>query len=72
METIQQDIDYRGYRISPVFHYTNGKTDWQVYRKDADYGTMYPSATLEEVKESIDELINDHDFLIKAIAKATE
>jgi hypothetical protein len=60
METIQQDIDYRGYIISPVFKYYGGKLyDWQIYKKDADYGTIYRAVTLEEVKESIDELINE-------------
>ena len=60
METIQQDIEYKGYIISPVFHYDDGASDWDVFKKDAEQGDIFPWATLDEVKESIDELINDH------------
>lgn len=47
---------YRNHLLVPVFNYTNGKSDWQIYPKDADYGWMERTRTLSEVKEQIDEL----------------
>ena len=59
----QSDILYRGYIISPVFNYKNLKgeylySDFNVFREDAETGTKEPRQTLDEVKASIDEIID--------------
>ena len=53
-----QPETYRDYEIIPVFNFDNGKSDWNVFKCDAEYGSMYPCMTLEQVKESIDDLLN--------------
>ena len=53
---LQTSITYLDYKLVPVFNYTNGKSDWQIYKKDAEQGIMIPYKTLDQVKEQIDEL----------------
>lgn len=55
METIVP-FTYLDYELVPVMIYSNGKYDWQIYKKDAGYGTIVPYKTLEEVKEEINQL----------------
>lgn len=50
-------MEYKGWQIECVFNYTNGKTDWQIYKEEAAH--MLPSMTLEEVKKTIDEYEKD-------------
>lgn len=54
---IDYTTEYKGFLIQRVFNYDNGKGDFQVYKKDADYGTIEPYVTLERLKEDIDERI---------------
>jgi hypothetical protein len=48
---------YKGYLIKPVFHFTNGKSDFEVYPDEGgEPGSLYPSTTLEKIFTEIDEL----------------
>ena len=51
-----KDITYRGYLITPVFNYTNGRSDWQISKDER--GTIMPDQTLDQVKEWIDFLLD--------------
>jgi hypothetical protein len=57
---IDYTTEYKGYVIERVFSYENGKGDFQVYKKDGDYGTIEPYVTLERLKEEIDERLEDN------------
>lgn len=59
METLQHDLEYRGYTISPVFHYSDGKSDFNVCRPDVETGYLEYRQTLDDVKAYIDEMIED-------------
>lgn len=54
METLSETT-HHNYTVKPVFDYSNGKHDFQVYKEGADHGSIYPYQTLLEVKEDIDE-----------------
>jgi hypothetical protein len=54
-------MEYKGYKIEEVFTFTNGKSDFQLYEIDADYGVLRPSTTLATIKEEID-LKREEDF----------
>lgn len=60
-DLLQTDLDYRGYIISPVFHYNNGKSDFNVYRPDGESGYMEHMTTLEQVKKDIDEKVEESE-----------
>lgn len=54
METERNTVTtYRGWEIHPVFNYTNGKSDWEIFHEEE--GEMIPSTTYEELKKYIDE-----------------
>lgn len=56
METERNTVtNYLAWEIHPVFNYTNGKSDWQIYPEDGEHGEIIPSMTLEELKSYIDE-----------------
>lgn len=62
--TLPQPEIYREHLILPQFDYKDGqgnyvdKSDWHVFAEGAESGTMYPYCSLSEVKESIDDLLN--------------
>ena len=49
------EIPYKGYRIVEVWRYSNGTSDWEVYRGDQEEGTREHKRTLDQVRNSIDE-----------------
>lgn len=56
---IKANIRYRGYIIEPVFHFTNGKSDWNLFKEDAEKGEMMPSMTFEQVIIHINEIADE-------------
>lgn len=51
---------YRGFQITPVFNYTNGKSDVEYYRlSDPEDNGMIARGTLEKVKEAINERLSE-------------
>lgn len=57
MENPKEEI-YRGFLIKPVFHYTNGRTDFEVYPDSGkEQGSIFPDETIERIREFIDEKI---------------
>lgn len=59
METTTAPIIYRGFEIHCLFNFSNGKSDYNVFAPDADYGYMAPEQTLDQVKNEIDEKISE-------------
>lgn len=54
-----KEIEYKGFRIIPDWHYYNGKSDFLLFHDDKEIGQIMPSTTLEEIKEYIDNLYED-------------
>jgi hypothetical protein len=51
---------YRDYLIEPIFVYTNGKADFNVYPESGkECGWIEPSTTIERIKDSIDEKLSE-------------
>lgn len=44
------------WRLLPVFHYTNGKSDFEIYAPDNGEGRIRPNTTVEELRKEIDEM----------------
>lgn len=52
-----EPIIYKGFLIKPVYKYTNGKGDYEVFPDSGNEpGSLYPSTTLEAIKIEIDEI----------------
>lgn len=49
-------IDYRGFRILAVFHYSNGRSDFEYYPIGNPEKTSICQGTIEDVKKEIDAL----------------
>lgn len=51
-----EPIIYKDFLIKPVYSYTNGKSDFEVFPDSGNEpGSLYPSTTLEAIKIEIDE-----------------
>jgi len=44
---------FQGWEIEPVFNYTDGTTDFQVYPPDSDKGYVEPKTTKQKIKMKI-------------------
>ena len=54
------DEIYREYLISPVWVYTDGKADFQIYpERGNEEGTIHHRDTMKGAKEFVDFLIDD-------------
>lgn len=52
-----EPIIYKDFLIKPVFHFTNGRSDFEVFPdQGGEPGFIYPSTTLEDIKKEIDEI----------------
>jgi len=51
-------MEYRGYEIVEVFCYTNGKSDFEVYKGEFE-GWFEIRTTIETIKKYIDELLTE-------------
>lgn len=59
MENKNEPTIYKGFEIHPVFNYDNGRSDFNVYAPNADFGYIAPEQTLEQVMSDIDEKLSD-------------
>lgn len=56
---IMTPTTYRGYQITPIFNYTNGRTDgyfWKLSEGEESITTFF-NATVEEVVKQIDNML---------------
>lgn len=52
-----EPIIYKDFLIKPVYKYTNGKSDYEVFPDSGNEpGSLYHSTTLENIKIEIDEI----------------
>lgn len=55
---------YRGWLIEPVFVFSDGKADYQIFPDEGkEQGYMHPKDTLEGVKSRIDEYESEQTFI---------
>ena len=47
---------YKNYQIVRVYNYSDGTSDFEVFKGDSERGVMMHKKTLEEVKQFIDSL----------------
>lgn len=45
---------YKGYEIEEVYKYTNGTSDFEIFKGEDEHGTGFSKTTLETVKQWID------------------
>lgn len=50
---INFNTEYRGFRIKPVFNYSDGTTDFDVFEGDEERGWSFSRCSLRYVKEVI-------------------